>query len=152
MICCRSPPNDEKKRLSDLMSPSELLEDALDIDDIEEAMDEASSSKLQSEEEERLPMVKGIKEELEKVLEQVVKATANVPLHKLLDLHYQFSRIARNYMRTHNRKYLPTVSCSIVFILRYNYEGHPIKTQVLFPFCWLLSGPRIYVYVKNSSE
>lgn len=86
------------------MSPSELLEDALDIDDIDQALDEISKTADQED-----SQIKEIADELEKFLDQTVQVTSNHSLHSLLDLHFQFSRIIRNYSRKNNRKYLPMV-------------------------------------------
>lgn len=48
-------------------------------------------------------------EELEKILEQTVKLTANQTLQVLLDLHSQLSRVVKQFIRTANRKNLPKV-------------------------------------------
>lgn len=96
----RSPSS--KRRLSDLLSPSELLEDPLEIDDIDQALNE-----IAVEDPIEKSQIKGIRDELEKVLEYAVKITANHHLQSLLDLHYQISRIIKQYLRIHNRKNLP---------------------------------------------
>lgn len=51
-----------------------------------------------------------LKEDLEAVLNEAVSITEEKPLHLLLDLHYQLSRILKQYIRTCDRKKLPNVS------------------------------------------
>lgn len=48
-------------------------------------------------------------EELEKILDQTVKLTANQPLQILLDLHEQLARVVKWFIRTANRTNLPKV-------------------------------------------
>lgn len=59
--------------------------------------------------------VESIKEDLESVLEEVVEITADKSLHLLLDLHYQLSRILKNYVWTCKRKNLPAVNVYALF-------------------------------------
>ncbi|KAL3287427.1 hypothetical protein HHI36_001898 [Cryptolaemus montrouzieri] len=90
-----------KRRLSDMMSPSELLEDPLYFDDVDQAMNESGELLVT-----KVPIECSM-HELEMVLDQIVKLTAGYTLHSLLDLHNQLSKIVRRYLRTYSRTNLP---------------------------------------------
>lgn len=93
------------------MSPSELLEDPLDFDDVDQALNEKTKV------EDEPTLIEGIREELEQVLELVVEITSELSLHLLLDLHFQLSRIIKRYGSTHNRKNLCEVCyCKLLMI------------------------------------
>nr|XP_022905488.1 uncharacterized protein LOC111417442 [Onthophagus taurus] len=89
-----------KRRLSDLMSPSELLQDTLDFDDVDQALNETSD--VHSKE-----IVEISENELNKILNFAVEVTTNQSLQSLLDLHYQLSRIIKQYSKNYNRTKLP---------------------------------------------
>ncbi|KAF5307164.1 hypothetical protein FQR65_LT00680 [Abscondita terminalis] len=89
-----------KRVLSELLSPSELLDDPLDFDDIDKALNEYGEEIM------KVNVVVN-SEELERILEQAVMVTANKSLQSLLDLHNELSRIVRQYTRTTNRISLP---------------------------------------------
>lgn len=88
------------------MSPSELLEDPLDFDDVDQALNE------QNKVEDKPTLIEGIKEDLEQVLDSVVEVTRDLSLHLLLDLHFQLSRIIKRYGSTHNRNNL----CQVYYL------------------------------------
>ncbi|XP_023313118.1 ATPase family AAA domain-containing protein 2 isoform X1 [Anoplophora glabripennis] len=90
-----------KRRLSDLLSPSELLDNPLDFDDVDQALNETVS------EVSKTKAIECSQPELERVLEQTVKLTEGYSLVPLLDLHNQLSRIIKRYSRTHIRTTLP---------------------------------------------
>ncbi|KAK4885527.1 hypothetical protein RN001_001798 [Aquatica leii] len=91
-----------KPVLTELLSPSELLDDPLDFDDIDRTLNENG----EDEETSKIDVIVN-KEELETTLEQAVMMTANKSLQSLIDLHNELSRIVRQYSRTSNRKSLP---------------------------------------------
>ncbi|RZB40407.1 Bromodomain and/or AAA domain containing protein, partial [Asbolus verrucosus] len=90
-----------RRRLSDLMSPSELLENPLDFDDIDQALNEDVEETVS------LRPVQCSQPELEKILEQTVQVTAGCSLQPLLDLYNQLSRIVKKFSNTHLRTDLP---------------------------------------------
>lgn len=96
-----SSPKILRRRISDLMSPSELLEDPLEFDDVDQALNECESnaSKLS---------IKCPKEKLDALLEEIVSETQDYSVSSLLDLHNQLSKIVRSYMCKENRINLPT--------------------------------------------
>nr|XP_023012859.1 ATPase family AAA domain-containing protein 2-like [Leptinotarsa decemlineata] len=89
-----------RRRLSDLLSPSELLDNPLDFDDVDEALNEAENSKTKNN-------IECSQTELEKALETAVKMTDGYSLVSLLDLYNHLSRIVKKYSRTHIRTQLP---------------------------------------------
>ncbi|KAF5301316.1 hypothetical protein FQA39_LY10714 [Lamprigera yunnana] len=92
---------DNRKLLNELLSPSELLDDPLDFDDIDKALNENEYENLS-----KVDVIVN-REELEKTLDNAVKITRNESLQSLLDLHNELSRIIRQYARTSLRKSLP---------------------------------------------
>ncbi|XP_063905378.1 ATPase family AAA domain-containing protein 2-like [Zophobas morio] len=90
-----------RRRLSDLMSPSELLENPLEFDDIDEALNE------NVEEVSTMPLVDCPQKELEKILEQAVMITSGCSLQPLLDLYNHLSRIVKKFSNSHLRSELP---------------------------------------------
>lgn len=90
-----------KRRLSDLLSPSELLNDHLEFDDIDQTLNESAKCSTQS------STIQVSKSVLDGVLVQVAEATNEQPLQVLLDLYYQLSRIVKMYSATLNRNQLP---------------------------------------------
>lgn len=89
-----------KRRLSELLSPSELLNDHMEFDDIDQTLNEPDITSMQG----AIEVSKG---ELDAVLVRVVEATDGQPLQALLDLYYQLSRIVKMYSATQNRNQLP---------------------------------------------
>lgn len=71
-------------------------------------------------------------EELEKVLDQAVKVTANQTLQVLVDLHGQLSGIVRQFVRTPNRSNLPKVGISNT--RKENNRCFTIKIKFVFLF------------------
>nr|CAH7737226.1 unnamed protein product [Callosobruchus chinensis] len=90
-----------KRALSNLLSPSELLDNPLDFDDVEEALNESAPAPCSEN------RVECSQTELEKALDQVVKVTEGCTLITLLDLYNQLNRIVKRYSRTHCRSSLP---------------------------------------------
>ncbi|XP_072379827.1 ATPase family AAA domain-containing protein 2-like isoform X1 [Diabrotica undecimpunctata] len=91
-----------KRRLSDILSPSELLDNPLDFDDVDEALNESvggSTSNSKS--------IEISHSELEKTLEMAVKITEGLSLISLLDLYNQLSRVVKKFSRTPIRTTLP---------------------------------------------
>ncbi|KAG5890643.1 hypothetical protein JTB14_034932 [Gonioctena quinquepunctata] len=88
-----------KRRLSDLLSPSELLDNPLDFDDVDDALNE-SETKYKN-------PIQCSQPELERVLETAVKITEGYSLVSLLDLYNHLSRIIKKFSRTHLRTSLP---------------------------------------------
>ncbi|XP_060536537.1 ATPase family AAA domain-containing protein 2-like isoform X2 [Cylas formicarius] len=89
-----------KRRLADLMSPSELLDSPLYFDDVEQALNESvleTSAKP----------VECSQIELEKLLEQTVKCTDGFTLSMLLDLYNQFNAIVKKFSKSYVRSGLP---------------------------------------------
>ncbi|CAH1164178.1 unnamed protein product [Phaedon cochleariae] len=97
-----SPLQSPKRRLSDLLSPSELLDNPLDFDDVEEALNENVSENIKNRKPIECPLA-----ELEKVLDKAVDITDGCSLVTLLDLYNQLSRIIKSYSRTTSRNSLP---------------------------------------------
>ncbi|XP_074037213.1 ATPase family AAA domain-containing protein 2 isoform X2 [Leptinotarsa decemlineata] len=91
-----------RRRLSDLLSPSELLDNPLDFDDVDEALNEAVSENSKTKNN-----IECSQTELEKALETAVKMTDGYSLVSLLDLYNHLSRIVKKYSRTHIRTQLP---------------------------------------------
>ncbi|XP_064211854.1 ATPase family AAA domain-containing protein 2 isoform X3 [Tribolium castaneum] len=107
-INCNESPQKEnaelqspRRRLSDLMSPSELLENPLEFDDIDQALNENVEEPVNR------PPVECSQKELEKILEQTVQITSGCSLQPLLDLYNQLSRIVKKFSNTHLRTDLP---------------------------------------------
>ncbi|XP_044264400.1 ATPase family AAA domain-containing protein 2-like isoform X2 [Tribolium madens] len=90
-----------RRRLSDLMSPSELLENPLEFDDIDQALNENVEEPV------NMPPVECLQKDLEKILEQTVQITSGCSLQPLLDLYNQLSRIVKKFSNTHLRTDLP---------------------------------------------
>ncbi|CAH1993589.1 unnamed protein product [Acanthoscelides obtectus] len=90
-----------KRSLNDLLSPSELLDNPLDFDDVEEALNETAPAPCSEN------RVECSQTELEKILDQAVKVTDGSTLITLLDLYNQLNRIVKKYSRTHCRSSLP---------------------------------------------
>lgn len=88
------------RKLCDLMSPSELLGDPLDFDDVDQALNENSNSV----EEQKVDINE---EQLKAVLEKAVTITTDHALQSLLDLHFQLSRIVKEFIGLSNRSKLP---------------------------------------------
>ncbi|XP_031352102.1 ATPase family AAA domain-containing protein 2-like isoform X3 [Photinus pyralis] len=86
-----------------LLSPSELLDDHLDFDDIDKALYECVREENCTEN----LKIDVSKHALEDILEEVVELTVDKPLRSLLDLHSNLSRILRRYSRTTDRESLP---------------------------------------------
>ncbi|KAJ8947871.1 hypothetical protein NQ318_010017 [Aromia moschata] len=97
-----SPLYSPRRRLNDLLSPSELLDNPLDFDDVDQALNERVSGMPASDKQ-----IECSQPELEKVLEQTVKLTEGYTLVSLLDLYNQLSGITKRYSRTHLRTNLP---------------------------------------------
>ncbi|KRT86288.1 hypothetical protein AMK59_2173 [Oryctes borbonicus] len=90
-----------KRRLSDILSPSELLEDSLDFDDVEQALKE-----IVSDEPEKLS-TNIDQSKLSHVLQTAVSISDKQPLQSLLDLQFQLNRIINKYSGTYDRRNLP---------------------------------------------
>ncbi|KAF7283951.1 hypothetical protein GWI33_022776 [Rhynchophorus ferrugineus] len=88
------------RRLSLLMSPSELLDSPLYFDDVDQALNENASNKT-------LMKVECSEAELEKVLDNTIKFTDGFPLSDLLDLYNQFSNIIKRFSKNGARQNLP---------------------------------------------
>lgn len=88
------------RRLSDLMSPSELLDSPLYFDDVDQALNENASSNT-------VVKVDCSQIELEKVLDQTVKYTEGFSLSDLLDLYNQFNNIIKKFSKNTVRHNLP---------------------------------------------
>ncbi|XP_044745978.1 ATPase family AAA domain-containing protein 2 isoform X2 [Coccinella septempunctata] len=87
------------KRLSDLIAPSEILNDPIFSD--------ADSTTVEGENSEERVIIDCSTEELEKVLDLIVTSTDGYTLQSLLDLFNQLSKIVQRYMKTHLRADLP---------------------------------------------
>jgi hypothetical protein len=114
MSCFRSP----RRRLSDLMSPSELLENPLEFDDIDQALNEdgklSNVDRTEStdfcvavEEPVSLRPVQCPQEHLDKLLHLAVDVTDGCTVQTLLDLYNQLSRIVKKFSNAHHRTDLP---------------------------------------------
>ncbi|CAH0551689.1 unnamed protein product [Brassicogethes aeneus] len=97
-----SPLQSPKRRLSLLLSPSELLDSPLDFDDVDQALNESVEGESKPGKPIECPLP-----ELEKVLDQAVKATSQYSLMALLDLYNHLNGIIKKYSRTHLRTALP---------------------------------------------
>ncbi|KAJ8925460.1 hypothetical protein NQ315_009294 [Exocentrus adspersus] len=97
-----TPLQSPRRRLSDLLSPSELLDNPLDFDDIDQALNEGVTDDQIT----KNP-IQCSEAELEKVLDETVKMTEGYALAPLLDLYNQLNRIIKRYSRTHIRTALP---------------------------------------------
>lgn len=102
VIQVSSPLQSPKMKVSELLSPSELLEDQLDLDDIDKAL---SESLIRNDIENKLVDINI--EELNNVLDEAVKISSNRSLESLLDLYNQLGVIIRQYSRTIHRMNLP---------------------------------------------
>jgi hypothetical protein len=102
MSCFRSP----RRRLSDLMSPSELLENPLEFDDIDQALNEDVEEPVS------LRPVQCPQEHLDKLLHLAVDVTDGCTVQTLLDLYNQLSRIVKKFSNAHHRTDLPKVGHS----------------------------------------
>ncbi|GJQ79234.1 hypothetical protein Trydic_g5478 [Trypoxylus dichotomus] len=96
----QSPNN--KRRLSDILSPSELLENSLDFDDVDQALKEIVVG-----EPEKLS-INVDQKKLNDVLQTAISISNKQPLQSLLDLQFQLNRIINKYSRTYERRNLPT--------------------------------------------
>lgn len=91
-----------RRRLSDILSPSELLDNPLDFDDVDEALYESASDVTST-----LKQIECSHIELEKALETAVRITEGLSLVSLLDLYNQLSRVVKKFSRLHTRTNLP---------------------------------------------
>jgi hypothetical protein len=90
-----------RRRLSDLMSPSELLENPLEFDDIDQALNEDVEEPVS------LRPVQCPQEHLDKLLHLAVDVTDGCTVQTLLDLYNQLSRIVKKFSNAHHRTDLP---------------------------------------------
>lgn len=97
-----SPLQSPKRRLSDILSPSELLDNPLDFDDVDEALNESATERILN-----MKPIECSMAELDKVLDTAVKITDGFSLISLLDLYNQLNRIIKKHSRTHLRASLP---------------------------------------------
>ncbi|XP_049823410.1 ATPase family AAA domain-containing protein 2 isoform X2 [Aethina tumida] len=92
-----------KRRLSDILSPSELLDSPLDFDDIDQVLNES----VDGDTDKPKKCVECSSTELEKVLEEMVQSTMNYSLKALFDLYNNVNMIIKKYSRTYERNSLP---------------------------------------------
>lgn len=102
-VNCDTNIQSPKRKLSDLLSPSDLLDDPLDFDEIDQALEEEEN--LANESSAEMPDCPV--ETLEKVLKAIVKHTVGLPLTTLIDLYNNLNRIIKRYARTKVRHTLP---------------------------------------------
>lgn len=116
--------------MSDILSPSELLDSPLDFDDIDQVLNESSKlynfmytpdvilKKILVDGDTDKPKkcVECSSTELEKVLEEMVQSTMNYSLKALFDLYNNVNMIIKKYSRTYERNSLPVVSSNTEMI------------------------------------
>jgi hypothetical protein len=137
MSCFRSP----RRRLSDLMSPSELLENPLEFDDIDQALNEdgklSNVDRTEStdfcvavEEPVSLRPVQCPQEHLDKLLHLAVDVTDGCTVQTLLDLYNQLSRIVKKFSNAHHRTDLPKVGQSRTWCTLYIWCFQELETEL----------------------
>ncbi|XP_057664166.1 ATPase family AAA domain-containing protein 2-like isoform X2 [Diorhabda carinulata] len=92
-----------RRRLSDILSPSELLDNPLDFDDVDEALNESAIDSITS----TSKPIECSEIELEKALETAVRITEGLSLVSLLDLYNHLSTVVKKFSRTNIRTNLP---------------------------------------------
>ncbi|CAG9853574.1 unnamed protein product [Phyllotreta striolata] len=134
-----SPLQSPKRRLSDIFSPSDLLDNPLDFDDVDEALNETATDNV--------PTVKTIEcsaMELETVLDTAVMITDGFSLVTLLDLYNNLNRIIKQFSKSHERTNLPKeLAKELLRFKKDRTPDHIQKHKVISQVYWFLVSSNI---------